>query len=104
MVGLPVGGAACLRLRGEIEQGVLLLALTSILGTMANLLPIAAIGALAAGVLFFFGVFDLISGIGLIKRTKSGWWLCVLGLSWAFFDRGSGVVVRCVNRVLAHCG
>jgi hypothetical protein len=79
---------------GYIVAGVLLLVLSSILGTVADVLPIAALGALAAGVLFFFGVFDLVSGIGLINRTKWGWWLCVVGLSWAFFDRGFGVVVR----------
>lgn len=79
---------------GYLVAGVLLLALTSILGTVADVLPIAALGALAAGVLFFFGVFDLVSGIGLLKRTKWGWWFCVLGLSWAFFDRGFGVAIR----------
>ncbi len=79
---------------GYLIAGVLLLALSSILGTMADVLPVAALGALAAGVLFFFGVFDLVSGIGLIKRTKWGWWLCVTGLSWAFFDRGFGVAIR----------
>lgn len=79
---------------GYLIAGVLLLALTSILGTMADVLPIAALGAIAAGVLMFFGVFDLVSGIGLIQRTKWGWWLCVVGLSWAFFDRGFGVVIR----------
>lgn len=78
---------------GYIIAGVLLLALTSILGTMADVLPIAALGAIAAGVLMFFGVFDLVCGIGLIKRTQWGWWLCVVGLSWAFFDRGFGVAV-----------
>jgi hypothetical protein len=79
---------------GYIIAGVLLLALTSILGTMADVLPIAALGAIAAGVLMFFGVFDLVCGIGLIKRTQWGWWLCVMGLSWAFFDRGFGVAIR----------
>ena len=79
---------------GYIVAGVLLLALTSILGTVSDVLPIAALGALAAGVLFFFGVFDLISGIGLIQRTKWGWWICVVGLSWAVFDRGFGVAIH----------
>ena len=77
-----------------IGAGILLLVLTSILGTIADVLPVAALGALAAGVLLFFGIFDLISGIGLIQRTKWGWWLCVVGLSWAVFDRGFGVAIR----------
>lgn len=79
---------------GYIIAGVLLIALTSILSTMSQVLPVAAIGALAGGVLFLFGIFDLVSGIGLIQRTKWGWWLCVIGLSWAIFDRAFGVAVR----------
>lgn len=76
-----------------ISLGVVVLALTSIVGAVANVLPMAALGALFAGILFVFGTFDLISGIGLIKRTKWGWWLCVIGLSWAFFDRGSQIAI-----------
>lgn len=80
-----------------IGLGVVILILSSVLGTVADVLPLAALGALFAGILFFFGVFDLISGIGLIKRTFWGWWLCVVGLSWAFFDRGFGVAVQMMN-------
>ena len=80
-----------------IGMGIAILVLSSVLGTVADVLPLAALGALFAGILFFFGIFDLISGIGLIKRTIWGWWLCVVGLSWAFFDRGFGVAVQMMN-------
>ncbi len=77
-----------------IGLGVLLLALSSVLGALADVLPLAALGAIFAGILFGFGLFDLLTGIGLVKRTFWGWWLCVLGLSWAAVDRASGIAIR----------
>ncbi len=77
-----------------IGLGVLILALSSVMGTIADVLPMAALGALFAGILFGFGFFDLISGIGLVKRTFWGWWICIIGLSWSIFDRGSSIAIR----------
>ncbi len=74
--------------------GVLLLALSNVLGTIADVLPLAALGAVFAAILFGFGLFDLLTGIGLIKRTFWGWWLCVIGLSWAAVDRAAGIAIR----------
>ena len=80
-----------------IALGVVILVLSSVLGAVANVLPMAALGVFFAGILFVFGVFDFVCGIGLVKRTFWGWWLCMVGLSWAFFDRGFGVVIQFMN-------
>jgi hypothetical protein len=74
--------------------GVLILVLSSVMGTIANVLPLAALGAIFAAILFGFGFFDLVSGIGLIKRTFWGWWICIVGLGWSIFDRGSSIAIR----------
>lgn len=77
--------------------GVLLLVLSSILGALANVIPLAALGVFLALFLFGFGVFDLVSGIGLIKRKAWGWWIGIIGLGWAMADRGFGIIAQFIN-------
>ena len=84
----------CFGAIGFLVLAVLVLVLSNMLSAMANVLPLAALGTLFAGILIGFGFFDLISGIGLIMRTFWGWWLCIVGLGWSIFDRGSGVAIR----------
>lgn len=82
---------------GYLTLGFLLLILSSILGAVADVLPLAALGIFFALFLFGFGVFDLVSGIGLIKRKPWGWWIAIVGLGWAFADRGFGVIAQFIN-------
>lgn len=77
----------------NIITATLVLILTSVLASVADILPLAALGALFSVLLYFMGFFDLIAGIGLVKRTAWGWWICAIGLSWAFFDRGLSIVI-----------
>ena len=77
--------------------GVLILVLSSALGTVSEVLPLAALGAAFAAFLFCFGLFDLVSGIGLVKRQFWGWWICIIGLSWSAFDRAGGLALRVMN-------
>ena len=77
----------------NIIAGTLVLILTSVLASVADVMPLAALGMLFSVLLYFMGFFDLIAGIGLVKRTAWGWWICAIGLSWAFFDRGLSIVI-----------
>ena len=77
----------------NIVMGTLVLIVSSVLASVSDVLPLAALGVLFSVLVYFLGVFDLIAGIGLIKRTAWGWWICTIGLSWAFFDRGFGIVI-----------
>jgi len=77
----------------NLVMGTVVLIVSSLLASISDVLPLAALGVLFSVLVYFLGVFDLIAGIGLIKRTAWGWWLCAIGLSWAFFDRGLGMVI-----------
>ncbi len=77
----------------NIVMGTLVLIVSSVLASVSDVLPLAALGVLFSVLVYFLGFFDLIAGIGLVKRTAWGWWICTIGLSWAFFDRGFGIVI-----------
>lgn len=77
----------------NIIMGTLVLIVSSVLASVSDVLPLAALGVLFSVLVYFLGVFDLIAGIGLVKRTAWGWWICTIGLGWAFFDRGFGIVI-----------
>jgi len=77
----------------NLVMGTLVLIISSVLASLADILPLAALGVLFSVLLYFLGIFDLIAGIGLVKRTAWGWWVCAIGLSWALFDRGLSLVI-----------
>jgi hypothetical protein len=77
----------------NIVTGTLVLIVSSVLASVSDVLPLAALGVLFSVLVYFLGLFDLIAGIGLVKRTAWGWWICTIGLGWAFFDRGFGIVI-----------
>jgi hypothetical protein len=79
---------------GNAIVGGMVLLLSGLLATLADVMPIAAFGVLLAGVLFVFAVYDLVAGIGLLQRQPWALWLSVVGLSWSLFDRTFGLILQ----------
>lgn len=71
----------------NIFTAIALLALGSLLAQAAEMDPLIRAGSVYVAIVLVYAAFDLAAGIGLLLRKPWGWWLSVIGLSWAALER-----------------